>query len=647
MIKLSCLSNLKTGRVYIYRLLVLMLVLVFSGSIQAYAITSGDLNSINGLTPFYDPNAGTGVCTAGGSTSSASTLTAGSSVYILGDSITVRSESQYSAALAAKNLVPFIDAKVGRSWASAGQSGGGTLSKNGTDLSGADALIKDTSSVAGAGGIVIALGSNGGLAGNPIDTIISAVRKINPTAPIWWVNLTGTSAWTSSNLKSYMGDFNKQLAASSTTSNFKIVNWAGAVAPAGDPFSTPGSAPAIADPNGLLADGLHPTTQGSSLLASLVTSNLSSAAATGSIGTSCCSTSPTLAGSDNQQKAFNYFVSKGLTPQQSAGLIGNLMAESGTGLNPKAQQNGSNTPYPIDKVGFGIAQWTFAGTIQNPGRQTKLVQFAAAANLPVTDLGVQLDFVWQELSTGFGHLLTDLKSTVTVHDAVLLVLQKYEAPADKSAGGPNDLKRTKYANEVLALYGAGASATGATVSSGCATPSVGIGAGSLTPSSLPAFPGSDQMILRAQALAASSIGSPTYEQYCTTSKSTSCEGMCDHLAGAIWLKHSSGYCSAIVHWQSLLHGDAKDVHLATAPDGLSPPVGALLFYTSGQVGHVTVYLGNNMVLSGDVLGKGGVFITSFKSITAGAWHLPYLGWTPPIFGDTGPPAYKQPIPCPK
>lgn len=641
MIKLSCLSNLKTGRVYFYRVLVLMLVLVFSGSTQAYAITSGDLNSINGLTPFYDPSAGTGVCTAGGSTNSVSTLTTGSSVYILGDSITVRSESQYSAALAAKNLVPFIDAKVGRSWASAGQSGSGTLSKNGTNLSGADALIKDTSSVAGAGGIVIALGSNGGLAGNPIDTIISAVRKINPTAPIWWVNLTGTSAWTSSNLKSYMGDFNKQLAALSTTSNFKIVNWAGAVAPAGDPFSTPGSAPAIADPNGLLADGLHPTTQGSSLLASLVTSNLSSAAATGSIGTSCCSTSTTLAGSDNQQKAFNYFISKGLTPQQSAGMVGNMMGESGTGINPKAQQDGSNTPYPKPGVGFGIVQWTVVS------RQTKLTAFAAQANLPVTDFGLQLDFAWHEVSTGFGSFLKDLKGTTTVHDATLLTLQVYEIAGDTSAGGPNDIKRTGYANSVLTLYGASASATGATVSSGCATPSVGIGAGSLTPSLLPAFPGSDQMILRAQALAASSIGSPTYEQYCTTSKSTSCEGMCDHLAGAVWLKHSSGYCSAIVHWQSLLHGDAKDVHLATASDGLSPPVGALLFYTSGQVGHVTVYLGNNMVLSGDVLGKGGVFITSFKSITAGAWHLPYLGWTAPIFGDTGPPAYKQLIPCPK
>lgn len=52
-------------------------------------------------------------------------------------------------------------------------------------------------------------------------------------------------------------------------------------------------------------------------------------------------------GSANQEKAMNYFMSQGLTKEQSAGIVGNLMQESTAGLDPNAD-NGTH---------HGIAQW--------------------------------------------------------------------------------------------------------------------------------------------------------------------------------------------------------------------------------------------------------------------------------------------------
>ena len=36
-----------------------------------------------------------------------------------------------------------------------------------------------------------------------------------------------------------------------------------------------------------------------------------------------------LTGSNNQQKAFNFFVQNGYTKEQAAGIVGNMIAESG------------------------------------------------------------------------------------------------------------------------------------------------------------------------------------------------------------------------------------------------------------------------------------------------------------------------------
>src|SRR6476620_7954591 len=54
---------------------------------------------------------------------------------------------------------------------------------------------------------------------------------------------------------------------------------------------------------------------------------------------------------NNPRTAFNYFVSKGLTQTQAAGIVGNLMQESS--VMPTAVQPGG--------PGRGIAQWSVGG----------------------------------------------------------------------------------------------------------------------------------------------------------------------------------------------------------------------------------------------------------------------------------------------
>ena len=66
--------------------------------------------------------------------------------------------------------------------------------------------------------------------------------------------------------------------------------------------------------------------------------------------------------------------------------------------------------------------------------------------------------------------------------------------------------------------------------------------------------------------------------------------------------------------------------LRHSPNTVAPP-GALMFWAPN---HVAMSLGNNMLVSNDVLGNGRVWIVSFETIQA-VWGFTYLGWTAPDF----------------
>lgn len=163
--------------------------------------------------------------------------------------------------------------------------------------------------------------------------------------------------------------------------------------------------------------------------------------------------STTLVGNSNAQRVFNFLVSKGLAQFQAAGVIGNLMQESG--CDPNSVQSGG--------PGRGIAQWSLGG------RWSGVIALAAKEGKQPTDLGVQCDYLWQELTTTEAGSLSALKATTNVVGATQSFEQNYER-----AGTSNMANRIQQAQNALASFG-GANGTGpasstGTVNSGGADP---------------------------------------------------------------------------------------------------------------------------------------------------------------------------------
>lgn len=186
-------------------------------------------------------------------------------VYILGDSITHGATPKYNELF----TEPAISAVTGRSWNSPGLSMAGATGTQGT---GKAALAADSAKIEAATSIVIALGTNGGLAENPVDEIISSVRRINATAPIYWVNIAATT----DPVKPLVVPFNQKLAEKEAASQLTVIDWAKQVDPSGD---------GTTDSTESLEDGVHPKSEKYSVLVGLVASKLSGATASaGSCG---------------------------------------------------------------------------------------------------------------------------------------------------------------------------------------------------------------------------------------------------------------------------------------------------------------------------------------------------------------------------
>src|SRR5438128_2313831 len=85
---------------------------------------------------------------------------------------------------------------------------------------------------------------------------------------------------------------------------------------------------------------------------------------------------------NNARTAFNFFVAKGLSEEQSAGIVGNLMQESS--VRPTAVEYGGGP-------GRGIAQWSL-GARWNSG-SSSVTAFATRTGGNRWSLSTQLDFV--------------------------------------------------------------------------------------------------------------------------------------------------------------------------------------------------------------------------------------------------------------
>ena len=143
----------------------------------------------------------------------------------------------------------------------------------------------------------------------------------------------------------------------------------------------------------------------------------------------------------NGQIIWQFLKKQGFTDAGAAGMMGNLFAESA--LSPinlqstyvkklgysdsaytTAVDNGTYTNFVKDSAGYGLAQWTFWSRKQN------LLNYAKSKGVSIGDLNMQLEFLMQELNTGYKSLLNTLKTTNSVLEASNGVLLQFERPAD-------------------------------------------------------------------------------------------------------------------------------------------------------------------------------------------------------------------------
>lgn len=150
-------------------------------------------------------------------------------------------------------------------------------------------------------------------------------------------------------------------------------------------------------------------------------------------------------GSESAQICWNYYRSKGFSEEQTAGLVGNLYAESHS-FDPHAD-NGSHK---------GIVQW-------DVGRWANLQQFASAQNKDPYDLELQLAFSYKELSEGYKSRLDNAgwsDSGLTVEKATTIIRKIYEGCGNQGADVRLEAAN-RYYNQFKGTSGGNSSSTNA------------------------------------------------------------------------------------------------------------------------------------------------------------------------------------------
>lgn len=183
--------------------------------------------------------------------------------------------------------------------------------------------------------------------------------------------------------------------------------------------------------------------------------------------------STAIVGNDNTEKLLRYFIAKGLTLAQASGIAGNISRESS--FNPAKIEGGKIAPDNYTLVagtGFGLAQWT------DGGRQKGLITLAKSSGVNITDFGMQLNYIWQEMNTNRNATLPDIKAATTADNAAYIFHRDYEGSADteamviKNRGGDALAIFAKYQ---LIITDASTSTTGTAAASTSTDPANGYG----------------------------------------------------------------------------------------------------------------------------------------------------------------------------
>jgi MYXO-CTERM domain-containing protein len=171
----------------------------------------------------------------------------------------------------------------------------------------------------------------------------------------------------------------------------------------------------------------------------------------------------------NDQTAYDFFLGKGLTSFQAAGIVGNLDQESG--VDPGAVEAGG--------PGRGIAQWSVGGR-WDTDTSDNVLWYATKEGEASSALTLQLEFIWYELQTFPDYGLAALQASTNVTDATVAFETDFEG-----CGECDQSTRISYAESVLAAYGSAADA-GDAKSDGAVGPPPKDAGGSGAPPSAPA-----------------------------------------------------------------------------------------------------------------------------------------------------------------
>lgn len=157
-----------------------------------------------------------------------------------------------------------------------------------------------------------------------------------------------------------------------------------------------------------------------------------------------------LYGSTIAEKIWNWLANRGFNHYACAGIIANFDCESG--LNPKNIQDSfqarlgftddsyvaavdsgtySREQFATDGAGAFLCQWTWHT------RKRALYDFCKSRGTSIGDLESQLEFFLKELSVNYTSVLTALRGATSVHDAVVVMMLKYEQPFDQSLVAQN------------------------------------------------------------------------------------------------------------------------------------------------------------------------------------------------------------------
>ncbi len=152
------------------------------------------------------------------------------------------------------------------------------------------------------------------------------------------------------------------------------------------------------------------------------------------------STTPATA-PEREKEAMAFFISKGWTQAQAAGIVGNLVNESR--LNPNAVAKNDAGP---GKDSVGIAQW-------NTGRLENLKSYSNSKGTPFNDFQTQLEFVHLELNGAEKGVGKKLKEATTVEQATV-AMTKYERfkGYEQGLASPETQKRIASANNINSSY---------------------------------------------------------------------------------------------------------------------------------------------------------------------------------------------------